>query len=50
MTQKNIVEIENLSFGYDNRMLHKDINMVFPMAKSQLLWVEAVVAKRLFFV
>ena len=33
MTQKNIVEIEKLSFGYDNRMLHKDINMVFPRGK-----------------
>ena len=33
MTQKNIVEIKNLSFGYGNRMLHKDINMVFPRGK-----------------
>jgi phospholipid/cholesterol/gamma-HCH transport system ATP-binding protein len=33
MTQKNIVEIENLSFGYGNRMLHKGINMVFPRGK-----------------
>ena len=33
MIQKNIVEIKNLSFGYDNRMLHKDINMVFPRGK-----------------
>ena len=33
MIQKNIVEIKNLSFGYGNRMLHKDINMVFPRGK-----------------
>jgi len=33
MTQKNIVEIKNLSFGYDNLMLHKDISMVFPRGK-----------------
>jgi phospholipid/cholesterol/gamma-HCH transport system ATP-binding protein len=29
----NIVEINNLSFGYKNRMLHKGINMVFPRGK-----------------
>ena len=33
MTQKNIVEIKNLSFGYGNFMLHKDISMVFPRGK-----------------
>ena len=37
MTQKNathnIVEINNLSFGYKGRMLHKGINMVFPHGK-----------------
>ena len=33
MTQKNIVEIKNLSFGYGNLMLHKDISMVFPRGK-----------------
>lgn len=32
MTQ-NIVEIDNLSFGYKNRMLHQGINMVFPRGK-----------------
>ncbi|MEE9331646.1 MAG: ABC transporter ATP-binding protein [Methylophilaceae bacterium] len=32
MTQ-NIVEIDNLSFGYKNRMLHKGINMAFPRGK-----------------
>ncbi|MCB5188383.1 ABC transporter ATP-binding protein [Methylobacillus caricis] len=29
----NIVEIDNLSFGYKNRLLHKGINMVFPRGK-----------------
>lgn len=29
----NIVEINNLSFGYKHRMLHKGINMVFPRGK-----------------
>ncbi|HAF01321.1 MAG TPA: ABC transporter ATP-binding protein, partial [Methylophilaceae bacterium] len=29
----HIVEINNLSFGYKNRMLHKGINMVFPRGK-----------------
>jgi phospholipid/cholesterol/gamma-HCH transport system ATP-binding protein len=29
----NIVEIDNLSFGYKGRMLHKGINMVFPRGK-----------------
>lgn len=29
----NIVEIDNLSFGYKGRMLHKGINMVFPHGK-----------------
>jgi phospholipid/cholesterol/gamma-HCH transport system ATP-binding protein len=32
MTQ-NIVEIENLSFGYKKRLLHKDITMSFPRGK-----------------
>ena len=32
MTQ-NIVEIDNLSFGYKGRMLHQGINMVFPRGK-----------------
>ena len=32
MTQ-NIVEIDNLSFGYKNRMLHKGITMAFPRGK-----------------
>jgi len=29
----NIVEIDNLSFGYKSRLLHKGINMVFPRGK-----------------
>ncbi len=29
----NIVEIDNLSFGYNNRLLHKGINMAFPRGK-----------------
>jgi phospholipid/cholesterol/gamma-HCH transport system ATP-binding protein len=29
----NIVEIDNLSFGYKGRMLHQGINMVFPRGK-----------------
>jgi phospholipid/cholesterol/gamma-HCH transport system ATP-binding protein len=29
----NIVEIDNLSFGYKGRLLHKGINMVFPRGK-----------------
>lgn len=29
----NIVEIDNLSFGYNGRMLHKGINMSFPRGK-----------------
>ncbi|SNR78312.1 phospholipid/cholesterol/gamma-HCH transport system ATP-binding protein [Methylobacillus rhizosphaerae] len=29
----NIVEIDNLSFGYKNRLLHKGINMKFPRGK-----------------
>ncbi len=29
----NIVEIDNLSFGYKTRMLHKGINMSFPRGK-----------------
>ncbi len=29
----NIVEIDNLSFGYGGRMLHKGINMSFPRGK-----------------
>jgi len=29
----NIVEIENLSFSYNNRQLHKGINMKFPRGK-----------------
>lgn len=29
----NIVEIDNLSFGYKDRMLHQGINMVFPRGK-----------------
>lgn len=29
----NIVEIDNLSFGYKGRLLHKNINMVFPRGK-----------------
>lgn len=32
MTQ-NIVEIDNLSFGYKGRILHQGINMVFPRGK-----------------
>jgi phospholipid/cholesterol/gamma-HCH transport system ATP-binding protein len=32
MTQ-NIVEIDNLSFGYKNRLLHKGISMSFPRGK-----------------
>ena len=32
-TTKNIVEIDNLSFGYKGRMLHQGINMVFPRGK-----------------
>lgn len=32
MTQ-HIVEIDNLSFGYKNRLLHKGINMSFPRGK-----------------
>ena len=32
MTQ-NIVEIDNLSFGYKSRMFHQGINMVFPRGK-----------------
>ncbi len=31
--QENIVEIDNLSFGYRGRQLHKGINMVFPRGK-----------------
>lgn len=31
--QSNIVEIDNLSFGYRGRRLHKGINMVFPRGK-----------------
>ncbi len=31
--QANIVEIENLSFGYKNRVLHRNINMQFPRNK-----------------
>jgi len=31
--QENIVEIDNLSFGYRGRLLHKGINMVFPRGK-----------------
>jgi phospholipid/cholesterol/gamma-HCH transport system ATP-binding protein len=30
---QNIVEIDNLSFGYKDRMLHQGINMVFPRGK-----------------
>ncbi len=30
---QNIVELDNLSFGYKGRMLHKGINMVFPRGK-----------------
>ena len=30
---QNIVEIDNLSFGYKGRMLHQGINMVFPRGK-----------------
>jgi phospholipid/cholesterol/gamma-HCH transport system ATP-binding protein len=30
---QNIVEIDNLSFGYKNRLLHQGINMVFPRGK-----------------
>ena len=30
---QNIVEIDNLSFGYKGRMLHQSINMVFPRGK-----------------
>lgn len=30
---QNIVEIDNLSFGYKSRMLHQGINMVFPRGK-----------------
>ncbi len=30
---ENIVEIENLSFGYKKRLLHKDITMSFPRGK-----------------
>jgi len=29
----NIVEIDNLSFGYKGKLLHKGINMVFPRGK-----------------
>jgi phospholipid/cholesterol/gamma-HCH transport system ATP-binding protein len=29
----NIIEIDNLSFGYKGRLLHKGINMVFPRGK-----------------
>lgn len=29
----NIVEIDNLSFGYNGRLLHKGMNMVFPKGK-----------------
>ncbi|HQR50689.1 MAG TPA: ATP-binding cassette domain-containing protein, partial [Methylophilaceae bacterium] len=29
----NIVEIDNLSFGYGGRTLHKGINMRFPRGK-----------------
>jgi phospholipid/cholesterol/gamma-HCH transport system ATP-binding protein len=29
----NVVEINHLSFGYKRRLLHKDINMVFPRGK-----------------
>ena len=29
----NIVEIDNLSFGYKGRLLHKGINMAFPRGK-----------------
>jgi phospholipid/cholesterol/gamma-HCH transport system ATP-binding protein len=32
-TTNNIVEIDNLSFGYKGRMLHQGINMVFPRGK-----------------
>ncbi len=32
-TPQNIVEIDNLSFGYKGRMLHQGINMVFPRGK-----------------
>lgn len=31
--QSNIVEIDNLSFGYKGRLLHKGINMQFPRGK-----------------
>lgn len=31
--QSNIVEIENLSFGYQGRILHRNINMQFPKNK-----------------
>lgn len=31
--QDNIVEIENLSFGYPGRLLHRNINMQFPKNK-----------------
>jgi phospholipid/cholesterol/gamma-HCH transport system ATP-binding protein len=31
--QSNIVEIDNLSFGYRGHLLHKGINMVFPRGK-----------------
>ncbi|MCX7628386.1 MAG: ABC transporter ATP-binding protein [Methylophilaceae bacterium] len=30
---ENIVEIENLSFSYNNRLLHQGINMCFPRGK-----------------
>jgi phospholipid/cholesterol/gamma-HCH transport system ATP-binding protein len=30
---QNIVEIDNLSFGYKGRLLHKGINMAFPKGK-----------------
>jgi phospholipid/cholesterol/gamma-HCH transport system ATP-binding protein len=32
-SSQNIVEIDNLSFGYKGRMLHHGINMVFPRGK-----------------
>jgi len=50
----NIVEIDNLSFGYSGRMLHKGINMSFPrgkvvaiMGRTSRLWQDRLAALHL---
>ena len=44
----NLINIENLTFGYGKELLHKGINMQFQKGKVSQLWAGVEAVKLLF--